>query len=60
MALGEKEKRLAESIGNREHKTALSKVVVGEVMVEVEFMGRKMELTMGIEMIVKKRLKKRK
>lgn len=77
-ALSEKEKRFVESIGNREHKTALSGVVVGEgkriqvvdgplknyvgnivkvnlhkreVAVEVEFMGRKMELKMGIEMV---------
>lgn len=79
LALGEKEKILIENIGNQEHKTALSKITVGEgkriqvvdgplkgyvcnivktnlhkreVVVEVEFMGRKMELKMGIEMVV--------
>lgn len=79
VALGEKEKRLVESIGNKEHKTVLSGVVIGEgkriqvvdgplkgyvgnvmkvnlhkreVAVDVEFMGRKMELKMGIEMVV--------
>ncbi len=78
LTLGEKEKRFVESIGNREHKTSLSGVMVGEgkqirvvdgplkgyvgnivkvnlhkreVAVEVEFMGRKMELKMGIEML---------
>ncbi len=76
--LGESERRIIESIDNQNHKTALSKVVVGEgkwiqviggplkgyegnivkmnlhkreVEVEVEFMGRKMELKMGIEMV---------
>ncbi len=78
IALGEKEKKLIESIGNQEHKTVLSKVLAGEgkqievldgplkgyvgdivkrnlhkreVVVQVEFMGRKMELKMGIEMV---------
>lgn len=77
-SLGEREKRLVESIGNQEHKTVLSGVVVGEgkkiyvvdgplkgyvgnivktnlhkreVTVEVEFMGRRMELKMGIQMV---------
>lgn len=76
--LSEKEKRFIESIGNREHKTALSGIVAGEgkqiqvidgplkgyvgnivkvnlhkreVAVEAEFMGRKIELKMGIEMV---------
>lgn len=78
IALAEQEKILVESIGNQEHKTALSQIVVGqgeriqvvdgplkgyagnivktnlhkrEVLVAVEFMGRKMELKMGIEMV---------
>lgn len=77
-SLDEKEKTFVESIGNQEHKTVLSGVVVGEgkriqavggplkgyvgnivktnlhkreVVVEIEFMGRKMELKMGIEMV---------
>lgn len=78
LTLGEKEKMLIENIGDREHKTALSGVVVEEgkrirvidgplkgyegnivkvnlhkreVTVEVEFMGRKMELKLGIKMV---------
>lgn len=76
--LSEREKNFVMSIGNPEHKTALSKVVIGEgkqiqvmdvplkgymgditkvnlhkreIVVEVEFMGRRMELKMGIEMV---------
>lgn len=77
-ALGEKEKSLIQEIGNPDHKTSLSKIMIEEekriqvidgplkgytgnivkvnlhkreVIIEVKFMGRKMELKMGISMV---------
>ena len=77
-ALGENDKKLVKRIGNQEHKTSLSKVLVGgekqirvivgplkeyvgnivkmnlhkrEAIVEVEFMGRMIELKIGISII---------
>lgn len=77
-SLSEKEERLVQKMGDKKHKTSLSKVTVGEgkkiqvidgplkeytgnivkmnlhkreVTVKVGFMGREMELKMGIEMV---------
>lgn len=76
--LSEKEERLVREIGDKKHKTSLSRVTIEkgkkiqvidgplkgyagnivkmnlhkrEVTVKVEFMGREMELKMGIEMV---------
>ena len=76
--LRENEKRLLQSIGDKEHRTSISKVAIEEgkqvqvidgplkeyvgnvvkvnlhkreVVVEVTFMGRPVELKMGIEMV---------
>jgi len=78
LALSEKEEEMVRGIGDKGHKTSLSRVVVGkgkeiqvidgplkgyrgsivkinlhkrEVVVRVDFMGRPMELKMGIEMV---------
>ncbi len=78
MALDEKEESMVKELGNKDHKTLLSRIKVGEqrtiriidgplknyegnivkvnlhrreAVVQVDFMGRAVELYMGIEMV---------